>query len=237
MHQTRWFFERARGQFKNERIRQGSTNSQKKAFDLKNPKNQMFSKELFAKYINSFNEIYSEGKLVIGPHIVVRGNQKNFAEFMRYNFNEKPNVIYFQDSIAKAILFKTAEKVYGIKPNSIGDMRYITVPYSIAWLICKLPGKIDLYRIWKSQIIDSDFQNNLYDLMVKVEDFIKINAPGNLYGEWAKKEECWSTLKTENLNINLSSFESYLFDDTSISQRSDDIDTDKELRNQILDQN
>jgi hypothetical protein len=77
-------------------------------------------------------------KLVIGPHIVVRGSQKNYAQFLNYNFNFKPDNVWFEDAIAKAILVFTAEKVYGVKPNAIGDMRYITVPYSLAWLGYKL---------------------------------------------------------------------------------------------------
>jgi len=34
-------------------------------------------------------------------------------------------------------------------------------------------------------------------LMVQVEQFIKKNAPGALYGEWAKKEECWVILRND----------------------------------------
>ena len=63
-NQTRWFFERARGQFRNERLRQGFTPSKRKAFDLKNPRKQMLTKELFAKYVNSYQERYKGKKLV-----------------------------------------------------------------------------------------------------------------------------------------------------------------------------
>ena len=80
--QTRWFYERARGQYKNARIKEGFTKSKQKAFDLKNPKGQMFSKEDLAKYINSFEEINEGKKIIIGPHLVVQGNQKNYVQFM-----------------------------------------------------------------------------------------------------------------------------------------------------------
>jgi len=39
--------------------------------------------------------------------------------------------------------------------------------------------------------------------MSKIEDYIKIKAPGSLYGEWAKKEECWNAIKNEGFNIDL----------------------------------
>jgi len=201
--QTRWFFERSRGQYKNERIRFGITPSKRKQFDKQNPRNQMFTKESLAKYINAYEEVYNGKKLVIGPHIVVRGSQKNYAQFLNYNFSFKPDNIFFEDAIAKAILFSSAEKVYGVKPNAIGDMRYITVPYSIAWLGFKLGYKLDLYKIWKQQSLSDTLKNKIHEIMSKIEEHIKSKAPGSLYGEWAKKEECWNSIKIEGFNINL----------------------------------
>jgi hypothetical protein len=194
-HQTRWFYERARGQYRNARSREGTTKAKLKAFDLKNPKKQFFTKEELAKFINTWDEIYLEDKLLIGPHIVVRGSQKNYAQFIAHNIPENPDNKYFEEAIAKATLFRIAEKLYGIKPNSIGDMRYITVPYTLAYLSYLKGKEISLSEIWKKQGISDDLQTTIYNLMVQVEQFIKKNAPGALYGEWAKKEECWITVK------------------------------------------
>lgn len=201
IYQTRWFYERSRGQYKNERIRYGITPSRRKLFDKQNPRSQMFTKELLAKYINSYQEVYRGKKLVVGPHFVVRGSQKNYSQFLNYNFNEKPDNIYFEDAIALAILFKTAEYIYGIKPKAIGDMRYITVPYSIAWLGFKLDYQVDLYGIWKTQVLSATLKEILREIMVKIEGFIKEKAPGSLYGEWAKKEDCWNMIKVQNFDI------------------------------------
>uniref|UniRef100_A0AAU6WVL6 AIPR family protein n=1 Tax=Chryseobacterium endophyticum TaxID=1854762 RepID=A0AAU6WVL6_9FLAO len=200
-HQTRWFYERARGQYKNAMLREGTTKAKLKAFDFKNPKKQFFTKEELAKFINIWSEVYVDDKLVIGPHIVVRGSQKNYAQFVAHNIPENPDNKYFEEAIAKAILFRTAEKLYGIKPNSIGDMRYITVPYSLALLSYKKGIEINLSEIWKKQIISEELQTTIYNLMVQVEQFIKKNAPGALYGEWAKKEECWVAVKNSFKSI------------------------------------
>lgn len=205
--QTRWFFERSRGQYKNDKNRYGITPSKRKQFDKQNPRSQMFTKELLAKFINSYEEVYNGKKLVIGPHIVVRGSQKNYAQFLNYNFKFKPDNIWFEDLIAKAILFKNAEKIYGVKPNAIGDMRYITVPYSISWLALRLDYKLDLYKIWKQQSLSNRLKKKLHEVMSKIEDYIKTNAPGSLYGEWAKKEECWNAIKNESFNIDLENLE------------------------------
>ncbi len=234
-HQTRWFYERSRGQYKNERMRYGITPSRRKQFDKQNPRSQMFTKELLAKFINTYSEVYYGKKLVIGPHFVVRGSQKNYAQFLNYNFDNKPDNIYFEDAVALAILFKKAEQLYGIKPNAIGDMRYITVPYSIAWLGFKLNYQLDLYRIWKTQELSELLQKKLYEIMVKIEDFIKSNAPGSLYGEWAKKEECWTTIKQNDLDISLESLKEDLASKTTIKRKriSDDETAQAEINASI----
>lgn len=217
--QTRWFYERARGQYKNARLKDGFTKAKQKAFDLKNPKNQVFTKEDLAKFVNSYQEVYDGKKLVIGPHIVVRGNQKNYVQFINYNLIKSPDNIYYEDVIAKAILIRSAEKVYGVKPHSIGDMRYITVPYSISYLTAYTKGKIDLYKIWRNQAISDELKELLYEFMMKVEKFIKDKAPGALYGEWAKKEECWVEVKKQNFEIDFTRIKQDLEDLKNPSQR------------------
>lgn len=217
--QTRWFYDRARGQYKNARNKEGFSKAKQNAFDLKNPKAQVFSKEDVAKYINSYQEVIDGKKMLIGPHYVVRGNQKNYVQFMNHNLVKKTDSIYFEDVIAKAILFRAAEKSYGVKPNSIGDMRYITVPYSIAYLSFITKGKLDLYKIWKAQSISAELKDFLYNLMLLVEDFIKKNAPGSLYGEWAKREECWEQLKKEKFDIDVETIKSDMQDAKNQSQR------------------
>jgi hypothetical protein len=195
-HQTRWFYERARGQYRNARSREGTTKAKLKAFDLKNPKKQFFTKEELAKFINTWSEVYVEDKLVVGPHIVVRGSQKNYAQFIAHNIPENPDSKYFEDAIAKATLFRTSEKLYGVKPNSIGDMRYITVPYTLAFLAYQKVQEVSLSDIWKKQSLSDELQTLIYNMMIQIEQFIKTNAPGALYGEWAKKQECWDQIKS-----------------------------------------
>jgi AIPR protein len=187
-HQTRWFFERARGQYKDS-INREFTPKRKLIFEKSNPKMQMFVKEDLAKFINCWDEM---------PYFVVKGNQKNYVEFMRkLKIKDKPNNIFFEDLIAKGIVFRQAEKIYGVKPNSIGDMRYVTVPYSIAWLNFATDNRLDLLKIWKNQDISSEMKTLLKEIMIKVENYIRKTADGSLYGEWAKKEDCWSTVSTQ----------------------------------------
>ena len=55
--------------------------------------------------------------------------------------------------------------------------------------------------------------------MRKVESFIKDKAPGALYGEWAKKEECWTELKRQKFDIDFKIIKSDLEDPKNTSQR------------------
>ena len=104
--ETKWFYERTRGQHADARAL--LTPAQRKKFDLENPRAQVFSKTDLAKYHNAWG-----GKL----DKVSLGAQKNFADFAQAigaawkkdedAFNEG----WFREAVAKAILFRAAEKV------------------------------------------------------------------------------------------------------------------------------
>ena len=229
--QTCWFFERARGQYKTLRSRDGRTKSQQNAFDKKYPNNQMFTKVELAKYINAYQEIYDGKKLVIGPHIIVRGNEKNYAQFIANNLPDnikKINNVYFEDTIAKCILFKNADKRYGKKPNNIGEMKQVVVPYTLSLLNKITDGKLDLYRIWKNQQISTRLSNFIYDLMKQVNQFILDTYAGQHYIEKSKREECWELVKSHSWSYNINDIKSDLIDVKNPPKRNIDIDISEE---------
>lgn len=216
--QTYWFFERARSQYKNIRQKEGFTKSRQKAFDLKYPKNQMFTKVELAKYINCYEEVYEGSKLVIAPHIVVRGSEKNYAQFIAKNLPssaKKVTNVYFEDIIAKAILFKAADQLYGTKRtgNNIGELKSVVVPYTIGLISNLTSGRINLYRIWKNQKVSDALAKLIYSLMQQVNPFIIEKSPSNNYLEWAKKEECWLAVRdNKDWKYDLDSIEDDLID-------------------------
>lgn len=230
--QTNWFFERARGQYKNIRQKDGFTKSRQKQFDLKYPKWQMFTKVELAKYVNAYQEVWEGRRLVIGPHIVVRGNEKNYAQFINNNTLKKINSIYFEDTVAKIILFKAAEKLYGVKPNNIGEMRNAVVPYAIALLGHLTNYHLDLYKIWKNQVISDSLSQFMYELMKKLNQFIIDNSPSSHYIEWAKKEECWTKIKDAVWSINIADIEADMADDAQMAKRQTIAETDDEREQQ-----
>lgn len=223
--QTCWFFERARGQYKTLRGREGFTKSRQSAFDRKYPKNQVLTKVELAKYINAYQEVWDGRKLVISPNIVVRGNEKNYARFINNNLPDnikKINNVYFEDAIAKCILFKEAEKRYGTKANvyNIGELRQVVVPYTLSLLNIITENKLDLYQIWKNQQVSTQLSDFIYDLMKQVNKFILNNSPVTHYIEWAKKEECWEQVKNHSWSFNINEIKTDLIDENSSSKRN-----------------
>jgi hypothetical protein len=234
--QTSWFFERARGQYKTLRNREGRTKALQAVFDRKFPKNQVISKVELAKYVNSYQEVYENDKLVIGPHIFVRGNEKNYAQFIAHNLPKKLSNIYFEDSIAKCILFKNADKRYGVKPNSIGEMKQVVVPYTLSLLNRITDNKIDLFKIWKKQEVSNELSDFIFDLMKQVNNFILSTYNGQHYIEKAKREECWDLVKINSWNFSLNRIEFDLIDPSNPPKRAESIDVDIEelLQNKTL---
>src|SRR3712207_4772932 len=72
--QTRWFYERSRGQYQTAMNIEGSTPARLRAFRDRTPPSRRFSKTDLARFINSWSRL---------PHVVSGGAQKNFIAFMR----------------------------------------------------------------------------------------------------------------------------------------------------------
>ena len=70
--ETRWFYERARGQYADALARE-RTPARQRAFKTMHPLRQKFTKADVAKFEHSWDQL---------PHIVSRGAEKNFREFM-----------------------------------------------------------------------------------------------------------------------------------------------------------
>ena len=220
---TYWYFERAKGQYKNFRLKDGFTRQRERQFDLKYPKEQVFTKQELAKYVNSYGEVYNGDKLVIGPHIVCRGNEKCYDAFLRNNLPNPSGIdnIYFEDVVAKMILFQEADRRYGTKTtgNPIGDIKKTVVPYAIAILHKLTEGKLDLYKIWRAQKVSEGVSDALYDLMKQINQYFINNAETSRYEEWGKKEDCWLELREQKWIVNLKRLKTDLIDEKSTTKR------------------
>ncbi len=184
----KWFFERAKGDF-NTQARK-STNSVK----LKNefPTERRFTKELLAKYYCAWGET---------PYLVKKGGEKIFRLFIESIDPEEGIGIeidrkFYEELIAKVILFRTMEKIYGQGKNAIGQLRSAVVPYSLS-IIYKGSNEngFDLDAIWKQETLSEAFKEYLKELLFLINELIKKYSMSDDYGEYSKKEELWTSIK------------------------------------------
>ncbi len=185
--QTKWFYERARGQYQDARTSE-LTPARRRTFSEEHPTQQRFSKTDLAKFENTWDQL---------PHIVSRGAQKNFADYM-VRLGERDQVVvdklYFERLIAKGILFRTAERI--VQRQEFGGYRANIVTFTIALLSRATSQGIDLERIWREQVLTPAMQEAIAKASHEVHRIIT-NPPGaRNITEWCKSEKCWDAVRT-----------------------------------------
>ncbi|APX11372.1 AIPR family protein [Tateyamaria omphalii] len=189
--QSRWFYERARGQFADRRSR--LTPSQRRKFDLEHPRAQLFTKTDLAKA-----EMTWRGR----PEIVSLGAQKNFAHFAHAigkEWDKRDEVFseeWFRNAISKLIIFRKTERIVSDAAGSwyTGGLRANTVCYAIAKLVHDVEERkqsIDLKKIWNEQ----DVPDELVGVLDQYGEAMHMHllsppAGGSNPTEWAKRKAC-----------------------------------------------
>ena len=195
---TKWFYERSRGQYQDMKNK-GFTISQKKRFESENPTRQKITKTDLAKFQNIWK---------YKPALVCRGVQKNFVEFSEGIDDEwkknssKYDDIYFKELVAKAIMFKTLDKLVLSKKDSwYRGYKSAIVPYTLsllAWEIKKYKKHFNFSKVWAEQSLNDDLKVELIRVAEDVNKILNdppINMPGNIL-EFAKREGCWEIIKS-----------------------------------------
>ncbi len=187
---TRWFYERARGQWEVARSRDGTTEARKRAFDARTPKSQRIDKALLARSENSWNQ---------KPHIVSRGGQKNFVDFMTGIGETLPEEADYRNIVSRVILFKAAEMV--ARRIGFSAYRANAVTYTVSLVSYRTLRRLDLDQIWRGQAIADVLEDLLRDWMPRVHDCITGTAieKGKNVTEWAKRHDCWAVV--QNLDV------------------------------------
>jgi hypothetical protein len=193
--QSRWFYERARGQYQVARAREGATPARLRRFDIATPSRQRFDKVEMAKYINSWDQL---------PHLASRGGQKNFVHFMdrmnrQHGDSWEPDAAYYRDLIAKALLFKRAEKI--ARQHGFPSYRAQAIAYTVALVSYRTAGRVDLEQIWNWQDVSQALADTVYEWMPVVHRELVESAGERNVGEWCKREECWRHIQTISVEV------------------------------------
>jgi hypothetical protein len=221
-YETKWFYERARGQYLQEQMR--LTPAKKKQFELQNPKNKVIKKTDLAKVQNTWGGF---------PHTVSKGAQTNFSSFAEYideqwtanetQFNER----YYQSTAALMIMFQYLEKQIPKQSWYEGGYRANIIYYTVAQfrrlIKQQFPGSdLDLAIIWNKQGLPEQVESSLIALAELV--LLKITDSNRKVGnvtQWCKRQECWNDVKTITFKLptNLKSC-LITIDDEKAAQRS-----------------
>ena len=192
---TKWFYERARGQYLVERAKR--SDAERRRFDIEYPKNQFFTKTDLAKAEFSFQAL---------PHIVSKGAQKNFADFAKdigaqwLKGDGAFDELWYKRLIAKLIIFRHMEKLVPRQEWYPGGYRANIVTYAVSKLSSDVAEKglaIDLDSVWRSHSVSSDLEGALL-FTAKFATAVIMHPVHGLtnISEWAKKQACWETLRT-----------------------------------------
>ena len=188
----KWFFERAKGEFQTQVRLAGK---KKEQYKKDYPVGRRFTKELLAKYYSAWgNE----------PYKVKKGGEKIFRHFIE-NISKTDTseaVIidrdFYESTIAKIILFRSMEKIYGQGVKSMGQLRSAVIPYSLSVLFRysdhTKKSIFNMERIWKNEGLEEDLHLFLRDIMTLMNELIKKYSLSEDYGEYSKKEQLWKDI-------------------------------------------
>ena len=207
--ETHWFYERARGQYADELARR--TPAQQRAWKLANPTRQKFTKTDLAKFENTWEQ---------KPHLVSRGAEKNFREFMAGVTEATPPLVVdeisFRDLIAKAILFRQTERI--VSAQNYGGYRANIVSYTIARLVRAVEGRLDLNAIWQKQDLSPALREAIAELSRPVQASLVAPPNGANIGEWCKNVKAWVRIEAISWTVP-KSLEAELLDQRAVRSR------------------
>lgn len=201
--QESWFFERARGQYDQAKMRL-LTKKEREKFEMHYPSKKKFTKTDLAKYINSYE---------MRPFDVSWGGDVNMIKFQEYIKNEwekdntKFNELYFQELIGKAIMFKTIETIISNEEWYINNKGYRAqlVTYTFSKLIYEIKsiGKFfNFKKTWDKQELQPETVEDIKNISKLCFDVF--NDPSRQYlniGEYCKREICWTKVKEKQYNL------------------------------------
>jgi len=188
---SRWFYERAAGSYNVMLAREGTTPARLRQIKEAIPPGRKITKTDLAKYVQAWGR---------KPQIVSLGNQKNFDRFMSDDDTVTsviPDVARYKQAIAQTILFRTVQKI--VRAGGFQAYQANITAYTVAALSEIAGNRLSLDAIWQKQRLSSQLSGYISKLAVRVNDILRDDAGARQVSEWAKKDECWDSLKASSL--------------------------------------
>ncbi|MGM1063672.1 AIPR family protein [Saccharothrix sp. Mg75] len=184
--QTRWYYERVRGQYDVEKNK-FATAAARRQFDRENPVRQRFGKTDAAKYEYAYG---------LRPDVVCQGAEKCFRTWTSEGgLAERgaPEDVYFRHLVAKGIVFRQVRSI--IQKRNFGGYLGQTAAHAVSLIVHTLGG-LDLDRLWREQALPEAIAAAVPDVAEAVRRVLTSPPSGGNVTEWAKKPACWDRVRT-----------------------------------------
>lgn len=194
--QQYWFYERARGQYNQGKMKFANRAAELKKYTDRYPERQVITMLDLAKYMELYN---------CRPDIVSKGKQKylqRFAEEIKSAWEKgdtQYNELYFKRVVAMAIIYKRTDEI--IKQSAWyrenRSYKANVIAYTISIIFHHIQKKykkyeLDFKRIWNDQDIYEELEEQITILQDEVHNFITGPRSTENVTEWCKKELCWT---------------------------------------------
>ena len=204
--QQYWFYERARGQYNQGKMKIINKAAELKKYTDRYPENMVITMLDLARYMELFN---------CRPDIVSKGKQKLLQQFAGEvkaaweKGDTQYNEFYFKRVVALAIIYKRTDEIikqsqwYRENRSYKANVIAYTISVIFNYVYKKHKGyEIDFKRIWNDQAVYEELDQQLNVLQNEVHNFITGPRPTENVTEWCKKELCWSNAQEQVWTIN-----------------------------------
>jgi len=113
-----------------------------------------------------------------------------------------PDENWYKDFIAKAIIFKTTQEI--VKKQKFPAYQAIISDYTVACLAHRFEDVFDLGLVWARQSISTELATMIQGWTAAIDRALRRTAGARMPSEWAKKIECWDSLREIRLETPVS---------------------------------
>lgn len=181
---TKWFFERMRGQYTDSRATKASLSElDEKSFKTEYPKKQLLTKTDIAKVMTIWE---------MKPHIACNSREKCFISYMSSLKRNHTNIdaTYWHNIVALSILYKDIEACFEKRCGQRG-FKSRTVAYTMSAISYLTNQNLNIAYIWKNEKVQSQLEEIIEREIVKVNDFLNQDNSRS----FTKNAKCWDDMK------------------------------------------
>lgn len=229
-YQTGWFYERARGQWENDRIARGSAAEQAK-FELEYPKSQRITKTDWAKYDYCWNQ---------HPDLVSRGAQSVFADYAtkvdaQWTKDDGKGADaygdgYYRSGVGKAIMYETLRSLvlkqdwYKAAPGYLANIvAYAISRFSLEVGLRFRGDNFDFEGVWQRQKLGDSTEKALIETARLAQKHLTDpSRPQANVTQWAKQQACWEGFKRVAVQLEIDVRKDLITVEEAMIQAADD---------------